>query len=68
MIRTLVLALSFPSASVAINGCAIPRNDTEREEVLIDEWRREGWPQDQPTDLTPYRTHGGVGPESSSIF
>jgi hypothetical protein len=33
---------------------------------MHDEWRR-FWMNDQPSHLTPYRVHGGVGPASSSI-
>ena len=35
-------------------------------EQMHDEWRR-FWMNDQPSHLTPYRIHGGVGPASSTI-
>lgn len=41
--------------------------DSENLRQMHDEWRR-FWMNDQPSHLTPYRIHGGVGPASSSIF
>lgn len=41
--------------------------DSENLRQIHDEWRR-FWMNDQPSHLTPYRIHGGVGPASSSIF
>jgi hypothetical protein len=40
--------------------------DSENLRQMHDEWRR-FWMNDQPSHLTPYRIHGGVGPASSSI-
>jgi hypothetical protein len=40
--------------------------DSENLRQIHDEWRR-FWMNDQPSHLTPYRIHGGVGPASSSI-
>ena len=40
--------------------------DSENLRQFHDEWRR-FWMNDQPSHLTPYRVHGGVGPASSSI-
>ena len=40
--------------------------DSENRRQMNDEWRRGGWLPDQPSRLTPYRVHGGVGPASSS--
>jgi hypothetical protein len=40
--------------------------DSENLRQMHDEWRR-FWMNDQPSHLTPYRVHGGVGPASSSI-
>ena len=39
--------------------------DSENLRQVQDEWRR-FWMNDQPSHLTPYRVHGGVGPASSS--
>ena len=38
--------------------------DSENLRQMHDEWRQ-FWMKDQPTHLTPYRIHGGVGPASS---
>lgn len=40
--------------------------DSENLRQMHDEWRR-FWMNDQPSHLTPYKIHGGVGPASSSI-
>ncbi len=40
--------------------------DSENLRQMHDEWRR-FWMNDQPSHLTPYRIHGGVGPASTSI-
>jgi hypothetical protein len=40
--------------------------DSENLRQMHDEWRR-FWMNDQPSHLTPYRIHGGVGPAASSI-
>jgi len=40
--------------------------DSENLRQIHDEWRR-FWMNDQPSHLTPYRIHGGVGPASSTI-
>lgn len=40
--------------------------DSEDLRQMHDEWRK-FWMVDQPSHLTPYRIHGGVGPASSSI-
>ena len=40
--------------------------DSENLRQMHDEWRR-FWMNDQPSHLTPYRIHGGIGPASSSI-
>lgn len=41
--------------------------DSENLRQMHDEWRR-FWMNDQPSHLTPYRVHGGVGPASSGNF
>jgi len=40
--------------------------DSENLRQMHDEFRR-FWMNDQPSHLTPYRIHGGVGPAVSSI-
>ena len=40
--------------------------DSENLRHFHDECRR-FWMNDQPSHMTPYRTHGGVGPASSSL-
>src|SRR5713226_5962638 len=40
--------------------------DSENLRQMHDEWRR-FWMNDQPSHLTPYRIHGGVGPASSHV-
>ena len=40
--------------------------DSENLRQIHDEWRR-FWMNDQPSHLTPYRVHGGVGPASSTL-
>jgi hypothetical protein len=40
--------------------------DQENLRQMHDEWRRFRM-NDQPSHLTPYRIHGGVGPKSSEI-
>ncbi len=53
--------------SIPISGCLI--NQYASNPVTIDaqdEWRRGGWMMnDQSSDLTPFRVHGGVGPAAS---
>jgi hypothetical protein len=58
------LKIENPDSFVRMERCLI---ETENPRETSDEWRRGGWIQDQPTHLTPYRIHGGVGPVSSSI-
>ena len=38
--------------------------DSENLRQIQDEWRR-FWMNDQPSHLTPFRVHGGVGPAVS---
>jgi hypothetical protein len=40
--------------------------ESENLRQIHEEWRR-FWMNDQPSHLTPYRIHGGVGPASSPI-
>jgi hypothetical protein len=76
--RKLYAALAITVASLALfEGCApvpLPHYAAYRprrvQELLVDsenlrqagdDWER-FWLLDQPSHLTPYRTHGGVGP------
>jgi hypothetical protein len=76
--RKLFAALAITAASLALfEGCApvpLPHYAAYKprrvEELLVDsenlrqagdEWER-AWLLDQPSHLTPFRTHGGVGP------
>ena len=74
LILAALAAFILPSAGCSINQYS---NDpmVRMEQQLIDsenlrqahdEWRR-FWMNDQPSHLTPYRIHGGVGPASSSL-
>ncbi|MBM3996936.1 MAG: hypothetical protein FJ303_22715 [Planctomycetes bacterium] len=68
------LALIVPSTGCMINQYSSDPMvrmeqlmiDSENLRQIHDEWRR-FWMNDQPSHLTPYRIHGGVGPASSSI-
>jgi hypothetical protein len=76
--RKLFVALVFAVAAIAIGeGCApvpLPHYsafppkrvqellvDSENLRQAGDEWQR-FWFLDQPSHLTPFRTHGGLGP------
>ncbi|MBM3994868.1 MAG: hypothetical protein FJ303_12045 [Planctomycetes bacterium] len=41
--------------------------DSENLRQMHNEWRQ-FWMNEQPSQLTPYRIHGGVGPASSSLY
>jgi hypothetical protein len=69
--RRLILCLLLV-ATIANSGCIIPMysGDPQRRarqllfssedlRLLLDDWERL-WMIDQPTHLTPFRTHGGV--------
>ena len=77
--RRLLLVAGLAACGLTNTGCILNQyssNPTVRmEQMLIDsenlrqmhdEWRR-FWMNDQPSHLTPYRIHGGVGPASSTI-
>jgi hypothetical protein len=68
LILSLILALTL----LASSGCILPiysgdplrRNreliyTSEGQRMINDEWER-FWMLDQPSHLTPYRTHGGI--------
>jgi uncharacterized protein YjeT (DUF2065 family) len=76
--RKLLAALAITVASLAVlEGCApipLPRYaawkpkrvqellvDSENLRLAGDDWER-FWMLDQPSHLTPFRTHGGLGP------
>jgi hypothetical protein len=69
------IGLSWSVADFAAHRCSSDPM-IRMEQMLIDsenlrhcdeEWRQPWWPREQPSYLTPYRIHGGVGPASSSI-
>ena len=72
MIRKLLLTVLLVILVVSSTGCLLPLysgDPTRRNQQLIynsegfrlihDEWER-AWLLDQPSHLTPYRTHGGI--------
>ena len=73
LILAVVSILSVPSSGCIINQYSSDplvrmeqmMIDSENLRQIHDEWRR-FWMNDQPSHLTPYRVHGGVGPASSS--
>ena len=77
MRRSLWTLAAMAMMSVANTGCIMNQYssdpmirmeqamiDSENLRQMHDEWRR-FWMNDQPSHLTPYRVHGGVGPGSS---
>ena len=79
MRRRLLILATWPALLVPNTGCLINQYssdpmvrmeqmmiDSENLRQMHDEWRR-FWMNDQPSHLTPYRIHGGVGPASSSF-
>jgi hypothetical protein len=78
MLRRLLLSSVMAILLVPGSGCILNQYSADpmvrMEEMMIDsenlrqihdEWRR-FWMNDQPSHLTPYRVHGGVGPAASS--
>jgi hypothetical protein len=72
MLHKLLLVVLLSVALVSSTGCLIPLysgDTTRRDKQLIynsenfrlihDEWER-FWLLDQPSHMTPYRTHGGI--------
>jgi hypothetical protein len=72
MFYRLLLAVFLGVAIMSSTGCLIPMysGDTMRRDkqliynsenyrLLHDEWERV-WLLDQPSHMTPYRTHGGI--------
>lgn len=70
--RTFVLSLILGLTLLGSTGCILPiysgdpmrRNQqliytSENQRMIQDEWER-FWLLDQPSHLTPYRTHGGL--------
>ncbi len=70
--RRLVLAAILGLVLGASGGCALPIYSgdqnvrtqeliftSENLRILLEEWQRI-WFQDQPSHLSPYRTHGGL--------
>lgn len=72
MTRKLFIILLLGIILAGASGCVIPAysgdplrrnqqllNDSEGLRTIYDEWER-FWMIDQPSHLTPYRTHGGI--------
>ncbi len=70
--RRLLLAATLGLSLAANSGCILPAysadpvrrtdellNTSEDLRLLLDEWER-FWFLDQPSHMTPYRTHGGI--------
>lgn len=70
--RRLILAASLGAMLSASSGCLIPLYSgdpavrtqellftSENLRMILEEWERI-WFLDQPSHLTPYRTHGGL--------
>ncbi len=70
--RRLLLAASISLLLGAGSGCILPAysadpprrtgellNTSEDLRLLLDEWER-FWFLDQPSHMSPYRTHGGI--------
>ncbi len=70
--RRLILAASLSLLLGATSGCILPAysadpprrtaellNTSEDLRLLLDEWER-FWFLDQPSHMSPYRTHGGI--------
>jgi hypothetical protein len=79
MRRRLLILAAYASLLIPSSGCMVNQYssdpivrmeqmmiDSENQRQMHDEWRR-FWMNDQPSHLTPYRIHGGVGPASSPI-
>jgi hypothetical protein len=72
MLHKFLLAILLGFAILSSTGCVIPgySGDTVRRDrqliyhseglrLIHDEWERL-WMLDQPSHMTPYRTHGGI--------
>jgi len=70
--RKFLLGALLGTSIATATGCAVPiysgdpqrrtqqlLNTSENLRLLLDDWERI-WMLDQPTHLTPYRTHGGI--------
>jgi hypothetical protein len=78
MLRRLLISAAMAILLVPGSGCILNQYssdpmvrmeenmiDSENLRQIHDELRR-FWMNDQPSHLTPYRVHGGVGPAASS--
>lgn len=80
MRRRLCLLAAMASLSLANTGCLLNQYSSDplvrMEQMLIDSENerqmhdaiRRFWMNDQPSHLTPYPIHGGVGPGAPSTF
>lgn len=70
--RKMILAAALGFSLIASTGCVLPIYDadpvrrtqqliftSENLRLILDEWERI-WMLDQPSHLTPFRTHGGI--------
>jgi len=70
--RSMVMALVLGAGLLTTTGCFLPAYSgdpvrrtreliytSENLRMLLEEWER-FWFLDQPSHLTPYRTHGGI--------
>lgn len=70
--RKLLLAAALGLSVTANSGCIVPIYDadpvrrtqqliftSENLRLILDDWERI-WMLDQPSHLTPFRTHGGI--------
>ncbi|HTU27618.1 MAG TPA: hypothetical protein VMF30_19565 [Pirellulales bacterium] len=70
--RSLMLTLTLATLLSTSSGCIVPIYSgdsalrtqeliftSENLRVIVEEWQRI-WFLDQPTHLTPFRTHGGI--------
>jgi hypothetical protein len=70
--RTLLLGVLLGTSVATSTGCLIPMysgdpqrrtqelmNSSENLRLFLDDWERT-WLLDQPSHLSPFRTHGGI--------
>lgn len=70
--RKFILGVLLGTSIAAATGCMIPLysgdprrrtqeliNSSENLRLFMDDWER-AWLLDQPSHLTPFRTHGGI--------
>jgi hypothetical protein len=70
--KKFILGVLLSTSALAATGCAVPMysgdpqrrtqqliNTSENLRLFLDDWERL-WLLNQPSHLTPYRTHGGI--------